>query len=109
MKPPVSPRKVERQAEESGLLRYGIAFRAWDLVRTSPIPVGLGPNVCHKVFAYRIALYKFRSGLVWFDEDGVLLLAHSITSCVTLTRSCNTYSNIITKQRPQEEGRSESL
>lgn len=77
MKPPVSPRKVERKAEESSLMRYGLAFRAWDFVRTNPIPVGLDSSVNHKVFAYHIALFKFRSGLVWFDEDGVLLLAYS--------------------------------
>lgn len=48
LRPPVSPRRIERISEEKELDRYGFIFRAWDLIRSEgmviPLPLPKGED-----------------------------------------------------------------
>ncbi|KAK4412078.1 putative mitochondrial protein [Sesamum alatum] len=37
LRPPVSPRRIERLSDEKLIERYGLIFRAWDLLRTGEV------------------------------------------------------------------------
>ncbi|KAL2225302.1 UNVERIFIED_CONTAM: putative mitochondrial protein [Sesamum indicum] len=43
LRPPVSPRRIERLPEEKTIERYGIIFRAWDMLRNGEVILPLSP------------------------------------------------------------------
>ena len=78
IKPPVSPRKVERQSDEKLLTRYGLAFQAWDFLRSNPIPVGLDSGGTSRYDVIVVRLYKMKDGVTALDfGDGVPPLTDS--------------------------------